>query len=103
VDDVDSALGDVPGESGLVRQRSDTAKRGNVVLAQWNAAFVEFADETALAPQTREFQIEATRVERASERHELSFGAAAPQRRNHLQQADAGRAVAIRRPAVPPL
>jgi hypothetical protein len=76
VDDVDPALGDVSGESCLVRERSDTAKRGNVVLAQWNAAFVEFLDETSLPPQTGEFQIEG-KDRGASERHELSLGAAA--------------------------
>jgi hypothetical protein len=84
MDDVDPALGDVSGESGLVRKRFDAAKRGDGVLAQWNAAFVEFLGEASLPPQTGEFQIEATRVEGASERHELSLGAAAHQRRNDL-------------------
>ena len=102
MDDVDPALGDVSGESCLVRERFDTSKRGEVVLAQWNAAFVEFVDESSLPPQTGEFQIEATRVKGASERHELSLGAAAPQRGNDLQQADAAGPVGGRCPAAPP-
>src|SRR5262249_59032133 len=89
MDDIDPALGDVSREACLVRKRFDTSKRGDVVLAQWNAAFLELADETSLPAQTGEFQLEATRVEGASERHELSLGAAVHQRRNDFQQPDA--------------
>ena len=85
VHDVNPPIGDVAGEAALLRERLDAPERGDVVFEKRNAALIDFAHEAAPPAQARELEIEAARVERTPERHELILGAAAHERGHDVE------------------